>query len=788
MLNQQAALLNQISSKNGYTQDNSPQPTNPNLIIKSNRNQASSIMQEQITYEALNLKNISVNGRSQIPAKSQDNSTKNQSTENQRNMLIQELQAPQILHTKIVRSQEQRDSIVSGDRIKQMLQKRGSVFKRNQQEDNQNLLVKEIQKIKGRNKSQSLNTHNNQASKSLPNKSKHHRQHYGQNEDMYDQQNYVKLKQLLQSKQTLDYDRYSNIDSVQKSVPDFQINPLDLNQPLSQFNLYENERAQPYFQNLMVRSIEGTNASQTRAQSRQGVVNKSTNNAMIIRDQYERPNDKFLGERLKEVNLSPKRIEDVIKERRIERTSSASKKFQSRKVTLISKFASKDQKNTLYKRLKNLKENKIYDGYNSANSDALKLMTTDERMLEVKPVQHPENLHEKDTNIVSYKVPPKNLTPYYSIPVEALAQQAPPRFESPQGAKHLDVCILGAPNAGKSSIINFMVDREISAVSNKYNTTDEAVLGLYTDYDTKCQLAFIDTPGITKANNSMKSKILVTKAWDKIGDSDMVMFVVDSVKKIDFEVKEAIKRLKQTKIDPQHQKILDALQDDSFTDEKFSKGFYEMTEQEKEFQTYNIPSLLILNKVDLVTNKGKLRDLQNELEDLGNFEKIFHVSALSGFGLDTLREYLKSRAKLGKWEYHPELKSKQSEVEKVEEAMKQAIYEKFFKELPYQVGIKCVGWVPKLNGELRIDVALDVKNDVQKGMLLGEHGRIIRQVRERATQLLVEKIQRPVSMFVEVKIRRNEISSQNKFDSMEGVASKKRVESKEQNMQLYEGQ
>ena len=104
--------------------------------------------------------------------------------------------------------------------------------------------------------------------------------------------------------------------------------------------------------------------------------------------------------------------------------------------------------------------------------------------------------------------------------------------------------------------------------------------------------------------------------------------------------------------------------------------------------------------------------MQNELEDIGEFEKIFHVSAETGFGMDELRSYLLSRTKLRQWDMHPEVKSTQSEVEKAEESMKQAIFEKFFKEIPYQVGIKVVGWVPKLNGELRVDFHLDVKNEI----------------------------------------------------------------------------
>lgn len=168
-------------------------------------------------------------------------------------------------------------------------------------------------------------------------------------------------------------------------------------------------------------------------------------------------------------------------------------------------------------------------------------------------------MNESDTSIISYKVPPKNLTPYYNIPNEALVPLEIKNFVSPMGAKHLEVCILGAPNAGKSSILNHLTERNISAVSNKYNTTDEAKLGIYTDYDSKSQLCLFDTPGVTKASNSLKSKLLVSKAWSKIDDADMVMFVVDSVKKLDFEVRESILRLRSLRVDPMEQKIIEQI-------------------------------------------------------------------------------------------------------------------------------------------------------------------------------------------------------------------------------------
>lgn len=173
----------------------------------------------------------------------------------------------------------------------------------------------------------------------------------------------------------------------------------------------------------------------------------------------------------------------------------------------------------------------------------------------------------------------------------------------------MEVCILGAPNAGKSSILNHITERNISAVSNKYNTTDEPILGIYTDYDTKSQLCIYDTPGVTKASNSLKSNLLVSKAWDKIQDADLVMFVVDSVRKLDFEVKASILRLKEQRMDPETQKMLDQMQEGTFNEDKYAKGLYNVDDEEKALHSTILPQILVLNKVDLVSNKMKFREL-----------------------------------------------------------------------------------------------------------------------------------------------------------------------------------
>ena len=124
---------------------------------------------------------------------------------------------------------------------------------------------------------------------------------------------------------------------------------------------------------------------------------------------------------------------------------------------------------------------------NEFNTDLTKKFGAKEKDA-LKPVQHPSNLHSEDTSIISHKVPPKNLTPYDHVPVSALTQFNLPCLESPMGARSHSVSLLGAPNAGKSSLFNQIVQKNISAVSNKQNTTDETTEGVYTDIEAKTQL------------------------------------------------------------------------------------------------------------------------------------------------------------------------------------------------------------------------------------------------------------------------------------------------------------
>ena len=113
--------------------------------------------------------------------------------------------------------------------------------------------------------------------------------------------------------------------------------------------------------------------------------------------------------------------------------------------------------------------------------------------------------------------------------------------------------------------MNVIVGKNVSAISDKYNTTDEATRGIFTDFEERTQIVFMDTPGVTKMNNSMRSNLLVSKAWEEIPTQDLAIFVVDSVRRLSMDVKGAIVRLSNTKIDPSDRKLTESMKEGTFT-------------------------------------------------------------------------------------------------------------------------------------------------------------------------------------------------------------------------------
>ncbi len=373
------------------------------------------------------------------------------------------------------------------------------------------------------------------------------------------------------------------------------------------------------------------------------------------------------------------------------------------------------------------------------------------------PRQHPQKLDYADTGIISYKPPVRNLAQFYHLPSEAVTFAEEP-FESPPNSKEIDACIIGPPNAGKSLLFNSIVGKTVSAVSPKYNTTNDSITGVYTDLNTRSQICLVDTPGAVRIKNNPNSKLLITKAWEAISDCDKVVFVVDSAKHVNAAIRDAVKRLRNTTRSSGETRYLEQLKAARRSDKvpsltELKKELADIEAIEDEETPAQVPSVLVLNKLDLATKKSAVKALQRELEDLGQFEKTFFISALTGFGVPDLVKYLMENCKSRPWQYNPKTRSLQCEAEKAAEIMRQELYKKYYKNVPYEVGIKIASWVPRSNGELIIDYQLETTTKVQMGILLGKEGRILDEVKQSCVAELCKLLCRPIKIKVNVVAR-----------------------------------
>jgi len=314
----------------------------------------------------------------------------------------------------------------------------------------------------------------------------------------------------------------------------------------------------------------------------------------------------------------------------------------------------------------------------------------EQKIPEFFPKQHPKKIESNFNDIILMEKPPAYITEAKTVPFE-LYESKNTEFESPEHAGAIEVALIGAPNAGKSSLFNILVGGNISAVSNKSNTTDEDIEGVYTNIEKRTQLIFHDTPGITKIWKS--SKHYVTRAWDVLDSCDKALFVIDSVKRVDDAIREALKRLKRMKLGETYREKMRRLKEVEHIEELTPEIIEQLSKEDSDddFGDQTIPIYLILNKIDLCTNKRKLKTLINELEEISRFEKVFFTSAETGYGIKDIITSLEEDAYSRPWELNPNCKSELSEVEELEQLMRTFVYERFYREVPYKVGISLKG-------------------------------------------------------------------------------------------------
>ncbi len=274
------------------------------------------------------------------------------------------------------------------------------------------------------------------------------------------------------------------------------------------------------------------------------------------------------------------------------------------------------------------------------------------------------------------------------------------------------VAILGAPNAGKSTLLNRLVGTKVSIVSPKVQTTRSRVLGIA--LDGPAQIIFVDTPGIFAPKRRLE-RAMVHAAWSGAADADLVVLVVDAARKTIGEDARA---------------IVDGL------------------------KKAGRKAILALNKIDMV-KREKLLALAAELDASGIFTDVFMISAETGDGVDDLMAAFRGRLPAGPWLFPEDQVSDMPMRLIAAEVTREHLFRQLHDELPYAIAVESESWEEFKNGSAKITQVVYIQRDSQKAIVLGHGGKRIKAVREAAQAELEEMLQRKIHLFLHLKVREN---------------------------------
>jgi GTPase len=285
--------------------------------------------------------------------------------------------------------------------------------------------------------------------------------------------------------------------------------------------------------------------------------------------------------------------------------------------------------------------------------------------------------------------------------------------EAPEGETRCGfIAIIGAPNAGKSTLVNTLVGTKVAIVSRKVQTTRATLRGIA--IEGRSQLVFIDTPGIFAPKRRL-DRAMVEAAWGGAGDADLVLLVVDAAKGIDEDVERILGKLEGASVSSRQ------------------------------------PPLLALNKVDRV-RKERLLELAGQLNARVPFAETFMISALDGDGVADLKAHLARSAPLGPWHYPPDEVTDAPMRVLAAEITREKVYDRLHDELPYQIAVETTAWTEQ-GKAVRVEQTILVERDSQKRIVLGKGGAMIKQLSMESRKELSEILERPVHLFLFVKVR-----------------------------------
>lgn len=287
------------------------------------------------------------------------------------------------------------------------------------------------------------------------------------------------------------------------------------------------------------------------------------------------------------------------------------------------------------------------------------------------------------------------------------------------------VALIGEPNAGKSTLLNRMVGAKVSIVTHKVQTTRARIRGVC--MEGAAQIVFVDTPGLFRPRRRL-DRAMVAAAWGGAADADIIVLLIEAHRGLTDGV----------------QAIIDNLKD-------------------KIPQTTRVA--LAINKIDKVKAEILLA-LTEKLNTAFPFAKTFMISAERGYGVDDLREWLASELPQGPW-FYPEdqiadLPMRMIAAEMTREKLTLRLHE----ELPYQLTVETEKWEDRPDGSTRIDQIVYVARDGHKGIVLGAKGETIKTIGQQARAEIATFLDRPVHLFLTVKVRPNWMEETERYSEM----------------------
>ena len=271
------------------------------------------------------------------------------------------------------------------------------------------------------------------------------------------------------------------------------------------------------------------------------------------------------------------------------------------------------------------------------------------------------------------------------------------------------VALVGAPNAGKSTLLNALVGSKVSIVSPKVQTTRSLVRGIA--IKDRTQIVFVDTPGIFAPKRRL-DRAMVTAALTGAADADLAALLDDAKKGLDDEARAIIDRLKEM---PQ-------------------------------------PKILILNKIDLV-KRDTLLALTQAVNELISFERTFMISAMKNDGVADLLTYFAERLPAGPWHYPADEITDIPLRQMAAEITREKLFLRLQQELPYQSTVETDSWKELRDRSVRIEQSIFVERESQRKIVLGEGGQMIKSISMEARKDIERAIEQKVHLFLHVKVR-----------------------------------